>query len=95
MLNTMYRKTPEKQTTCRTPEGAEKKLDYILVSRKYLRWSNDAEAKDMIHMGSDHRSVMAQFVIPEEKKKDSQQSDTNLMRTEEKRQVPHLNWMTE
>ena len=71
-LNTMYRKTHEKQATYRTPKGAEKQLDYILVNRKYLTCSKDAEAKDMIHMGSDHRNVMAQFVIPAPKKRDSQ-----------------------
>ena len=73
-LNTMYKKTPATQATYRTPKGAEKQLDYILVNRKYLRWSNDAEANDMIHMESDHRRVMAQVVIPE---KESQHSDEN------------------
>ena len=68
-LNTMYRKTPTNQATFRTPKGAEKQLDYILVNRKYLRWSKDAEANNMIHMESDHRSVMAQVVIPAKKKK--------------------------
>ena len=29
-----------------------------------LKYSRDAEANDMIHLGSDHRSVMAQLVIP-------------------------------
>ena len=52
------------EATYRTPKGAEKQLDYILVIRKYLRWSKDAEANDTIHMESDHRSVIAQFVIP-------------------------------
>ena len=68
-LNTMYRETPAKQATYRTPKGAEQQLDDILAHRKYLRWSKDAEANDMIHMGSDHWSVMAQFVIPEKRKK--------------------------
>ena len=49
-LNTMYKKTPAKQLTYRTPKGAEKQLDYILVNKKYLRWSKDAEADVMIHM---------------------------------------------
>ena len=39
-----------------------------MVNRKHLRCSKDAEANDMIHMGSDHRSVMAQIVIPTAKK---------------------------
>ena len=66
------RKKGKKQVACRTPEGAEKQLDYILVNRKFLRCSRDAEANDRIHMGSDHGRVMAQFVISAPKKKDSQ-----------------------
>ena len=79
----MYRKTPEKQTTYKTPKGAEEQLDYILIDRKPMRCCKDAEANDMIRMGSGHRSVMAQFVIPA-KKKDSQQNDTNLMKSAKK-----------
>ena len=67
----MYRKTPDK-VTYRTPKGVEQQWDYILSNRKHLRCSRDAEANDMIHMRSDHRSVMAQFVIPAPKKKGSQ-----------------------
>ena len=52
----MYSKTLEKQVTYKTPKGVEKQLDYMLVDK-------NTEANDMIHMGSDHRSVMAQFVI--------------------------------
>ena len=84
-LNTMYRKTLEKQVTYKTPKGAEKQLDYILVNWKYLRCSKDAEANDMIHMGSDHRSVVAQFVIPAPKKKDSQNRFKKWMRTQQRR----------
>ena len=37
-LNTMYRKTPQKQTTFVSPKGNEKtKIDYILSKRRYLR----------------------------------------------------------
>ena len=50
----MYRKTPQKQTTFVSPEGNEKQIDYILTKRRYLRYNKDAEANDMIHMGSDH-----------------------------------------
>ena len=53
-------------------KGAEKQLDYILVNRKYMRCSEYAEAHDLIHMGSDHRSVMAQCVIQKPEKKGSQ-----------------------
>ena len=62
-LNTMHRKTPEKHVMYRTPKGVEKQLDYVLINRKMLSCSRDAEANDMIHMGGDHRSVMAQFLI--------------------------------
>ena len=36
-------------------KGKEKQIDYILTKRRYLRNVKDAEANDMIHMGSDHR----------------------------------------
>ena len=36
--------------------------------------SRDAEANDMIHVGSDHRSVMAQFLITAPKKEVSQKT---------------------
>ena len=52
-LNTMYRKTPQKQTTFISPKGNEKHIDYILTKRRYLRYK-DADANDMIHVGSDH-----------------------------------------
>ena len=39
--------------------------------QKISEMSKDAEANDMIHMGSDHRSVKAQFVIPAKKKTES------------------------
>ena len=62
-LNTMYRKTLQKQTTFISPKGKEKQIDYILTKRRYSRHAKDAEANDMIHMGSDHRCDMATFTI--------------------------------
>ena len=62
-LNTMFRKTPQKQTSIVSPKGKEKQIDYILTKRRYLRNVKDAEANDMIHMGSDHRCVMATVLI--------------------------------
>ena len=62
-LNTMFRKTPHKQTSFVSPKGKEKQIDYILTKRRYLRNVKDAEANDMIHMGSDHRCIMATFLI--------------------------------
>ena len=38
-------------------------IDYILTKRRYLRHTEDAEDNDMMHMGSDHRCVMATFTI--------------------------------
>ena len=35
-----------------------------MTKRKYLTYSGNAEANNMINMGSDNRSGMAQFVIP-------------------------------
>ena len=68
-------KTLEKQVTYRTMERCRKKqLDYILVDRKRMYCSRDAEANDMIHMRSDHRSVMEKFVITALKKKVSQKT---------------------
>ena len=32
-LNTMYRKTPQKQMTFISPKGNEKRIDYILTKR--------------------------------------------------------------
>ena len=60
------------QTTFRSANGKEKQLDYTLTSRRHLKFSKDAEANDMLHMGSDHRSAMAQFVIPAKDWKGSQ-----------------------
>ena len=51
------------QTTYRSPTGNEKQIDYILIKRRHLKYNKDAEANDMIHMGSDHRCVMATFTI--------------------------------
>ena len=62
-LNTMFRKTPHKQTSFVSSKGKEKQIDYILTKRRYLRNVKDAEANDMIHMGSDHRCIMATFLI--------------------------------
>ena len=62
-LNTMFRKTPQKQTSFVSPKGKEKQIDYILTKRRYLRNVKDAEANDMIHMGSDHRCIVATFLI--------------------------------
>ena len=65
----------------RTPKGVEKQLDYILVDKKHYCWSRDAEANDMMHMGSEHRCVMATFVIPAKAKKMPLHSETTPKRT--------------
>ena len=81
-LNTMYRKTHEKQATYRTPKGTEKKLDYILVDRKYIYCSRNAEANDMIHMGSCHRSAITQLLHQRKSHKKVQHSDKKKKRTQ-------------
>ena len=68
-LNTMFRKTPQKQTSFVSPKGKEKQIDYILTKRRYLRNVKDAEANDMIHMRCDHRCIMATFLINTPEKK--------------------------
>ena len=80
-LNTMFRKTPQKQTSFVSPKGNEKQIDYILTKRRYLRNVKDAEANDMIHMGSDHRCVMATFLINTPEKK------TNVRRENKKHET--------
>ena len=62
-VNTMYQKIPQKQVTYRSPKNGEKLLDYVLRDKKHLTWSRDAESTDILHMGSDHRCVMAKFEI--------------------------------
>ena len=41
-LNTMYRKTPEKQAAYMTPKGVEKQLDYLSVDKTHMCCSRDA-----------------------------------------------------
>ena len=78
-LNTMFRKTPQKQTSFVSPKGKEKQIDYILTKRRYLRNVKDAEAYDMIHMGSDHRCVMATYLI------NAPEKNTHVRREDKKR----------
>ena len=59
----MFRKTPQEQTTFVSPKGKGKQIEYIPTRSRYLRHAEDAETNDMIHMGSDHRCVMATFKI--------------------------------
>ena len=80
-LNTMFRKTPHKQTPFVSPKGKEKQIDYILTKRRYLRNVKDAEANDMIHMGSDHRCIMAIFLISTPgKNTHARRENTNMRR---------------
>ena len=78
---------PASEVTCRTPNGVEKQVDYVLISRKFVSCSTDAEANDMIHMGSDHRSVVARFVIKAPRKEDSQK--THIERKKESIKIQH------
>ena len=79
-LNTMDRKTLGKQTTYRSPQETEKQIDYILIKRRHLRYSEDAEANDTIHKGSDHRCVMSIFEINAQKKNGHRDANNNKQR---------------
>ena len=65
-------------------------MDYTLVDRKLLYWSRDAEANDMIHMGTDHRCVMPQFLITAPKKSPTTKThcDKKKMKTAENTKEP-------
>ena len=66
----------KKRLKSKLPTGprqcTEKQLDCMLVDRNICICSRDAEANDMIHKGSDHRSVVAHFVITTPEKEVSQ-----------------------
>ena len=51
-VNTMYQKIPQKQVTYRSPKNDRKQLDYVLLDKKHITWSRDAESTDFLHMGS-------------------------------------------
>ena len=68
-LNTTFKKVPEKQATFRSPCGKDKQLDGVLMDKRSRKKRTDAVANDMIHLGSDHRSVTAHFRFPYGKKK--------------------------
>ena len=93
-LNTMFRKTPQKQTSFVSPKGKEEQIDYILTKRRYLRNVKDAEANDMIHMGSDHRCVMSTFLIntPEKNthvRREDKKHETNVNVEHKKKSQEH------
>ena len=67
-LNTTFKRVPEKQATFRSASVKHKQLDYVvLIDKRSRRYCTDAEANDMIHLESDHRSV-ARFRFPRFKK---------------------------
>ena len=95
-LNTMFRRTPQKRTTFVAPQGKEKQIDYILTKRRYLRHAKDAEANDMLHLGIDHRCVMAIFMITMFGKnihiKDKKKNKTRLSMMNATKQKKHQYW---
>ena len=68
LCGTQYniQKTQENNTD---PQVGKKQLDYVVTDRRNRRSCLDAEANDMIHMASDHRTVTAHFRFPCAKKK--------------------------
>ena len=97
-LNTMFRKTLYKQTSFVSPKGKEKQIDYILTKRRYLRNAKDAEANGMIHMGSDHRCIMANFLIntpgknTHARRKNKNMRRLGMLNTSEKQRTPILKY---
>ena len=88
-LNTMFRKTPYNLTSFVSPKGKEKQIDYILTKRIDLRNVKDVEVNDMIHMGSDHRCIMATFLI-NTSGKNTHASRENKKEHEQKARTPIL-----
>ena len=66
---TTFKNVSEEQTAFRSASGKDKQLDDVLSDKRSRRYCTDAEANDMIHLGSDHRSVTAHFQFPCGKKK--------------------------
>ena len=91
----MFRKAPHKQTSFVSPKGKEQQIDCILTKRRYLRNVKDAEANEMIHMGSDHRCIMATFLINTPGKdtharKEHKKHETNV-NVEHKKKAKNIN----
>ena len=63
----------------------EKRIDYITIKRRHLKYRKDAEANDMIHMGSDHRCVMATFTITTPKNDGHRKKKTSSRQTKHDR----------
>ena len=74
-------KNAAKTDVLRLSKRKREQIDYILTKRRYLRNVKDAEANDMIHMGSDHRCIMAAFLINTPDKK------TNVRRENKKHEM--------
>ena len=72
----------------------EKQIDYILIKRRHMKYSEDAGANDMIHMGIDHRCVMATFVFNTPKKDGTCRTKNDTARRSRTTQsVPRATWM--
>ena len=63
-LNTTFMKGSDMQAAFRSASGKDKQLDCVLIDKRSRRYCTDAEANDMIHLRSDHRSVIAPFRFP-------------------------------
>ena len=65
-----------KQTTCRSLEGIEKQIDHILIKKRHLKYNRDAEANDMIHLGSDQSWLHSWSIHPEQQSRISEHTRT-------------------
>ena len=57
-----HRKPFRSKSHTELPKESRNNWITSLRAKKHYTWSRDAEANDMIHMGSDQKSVMARLV---------------------------------
>ena len=66
------------------------------MKRRHSKYNKDAEANDMIHMGSDHRCVMATFVVTIPKKdgpRNIKKDKTDNTKNDRRNQTDKKNWV--
>ena len=58
-FNTTFTTNPYRQVIFRSAGGRDKQLDYVLIDKMNRKYCDD-----VIHMKSDHRSVVTHFRFP-------------------------------
>ena len=95
-LNTTFtKKKKNRKHTFRSPSGKEKQLDCVVIVRRNRRYCTDAEANDMIHLGTDHRSVTAHFRFPCKKEGlENKKTETESLQRYKIREISCINGAT-